>query len=49
MTQDRPYQPGRAAEDALEEIRRGAGGHFDPEVVAAFADELAAVRDPVAR
>jgi diguanylate cyclase (GGDEF)-like protein len=50
MTQDRPYQPGVAADAALDEIRRSAGRHFDPEVVSAFADELAAAAgQPAAR
>jgi diguanylate cyclase (GGDEF)-like protein len=50
MTQDRPYQPGMAPEEALREIRRSAGGHFDPRVVQAFADQLApAAAEHVAR
>ena len=40
MVQDRPYQAGREPEDALEEIRRSAGRHFDPRVVEAFAAEM---------
>jgi two-component system, cell cycle response regulator len=49
MTQDRPYQPSVAVDEALREIRRDAGRHFDPQVVAAFADELAAAGEPVPR
>jgi diguanylate cyclase (GGDEF)-like protein len=49
MTQDRPYHPGMAVDAALEEIRRSAGGHFDPQVVSAFADEVAAAGEPGAR
>jgi len=37
MTSDRPYRPGMAVRDALIELRRGAGGQFDPVVVAALA------------
>jgi putative nucleotidyltransferase with HDIG domain len=33
LTQPRAYRPGLAAEDALREIRKGAGSRFDPEVV----------------
>jgi putative nucleotidyltransferase with HDIG domain len=36
LTHARPYKPAWPVEQALEEIRRGAGAHFDPEVVAAF-------------
>jgi two-component system, cell cycle response regulator len=34
ITAERPYSPARAPEAALEELRRGAGSQFDPEVVA---------------
>lgn len=33
---DRPYRPTRSFKDARDEIARGAGIQFDPEVVAAF-------------
>jgi len=36
MTSDRPYRKSLAAEEAREEIRRGEGSQFDPEVVRAF-------------
>jgi len=36
MTSDRVYRAGRAYEAAVEELRREAGGQFDPRVVAAF-------------
>jgi HD-GYP domain-containing protein (c-di-GMP phosphodiesterase class II) len=36
MTRDRPHQDRISAEAAVEEIRKGSGGQFDPEVVAAF-------------
>jgi putative two-component system response regulator len=46
MTHARPYQPARAAEDALAEIERCAGAQFDPRCVEAF---LSLTGDPVAR
>jgi len=36
LTSKRPYRPARSREEAREEIRRGAGSHFDPEVVEAL-------------
>ncbi len=36
MTNDRPYSKGRSKEEALEEIRRSAGTHFDPQLVEIF-------------
>jgi diguanylate cyclase (GGDEF)-like protein len=42
MTTDRVYRPKRSAEDALAELERCAGTQFDPTIVAAFADEVAA-------
>ncbi|MFZ5434910.1 MAG: HD domain-containing phosphohydrolase [Bacillota bacterium] len=36
MTSDRPYRGARTAEEAMEELRRGAGRQFDPRVVNAF-------------
>ncbi len=46
MVQERPYKSGLRPEDALAEIRRSAGTHFDPQVVDAFAAEM---REGVAR
>ena len=40
MVQDRPYQPGLTVREAVAEIERCAGEHFDPRVVAAFAAEI---------
>jgi diguanylate cyclase (GGDEF)-like protein len=40
MVQDRPYQPGLTVSEAVEEIERCAGKHFDPRVVEAFAAEI---------
>lgn len=33
MTSGRPYQEPRTHQEALEELKRGAGTQFDPEVV----------------
>jgi HD-GYP domain-containing protein (c-di-GMP phosphodiesterase class II) len=40
MVQDRPYQSGLTVSEAVAEIERCAGEHFDPRVVGAFADEI---------
>jgi putative nucleotidyltransferase with HDIG domain len=44
MTSDRVYRRRLTTEAALAELERCAGTQFDPEVVAAFAEELAVVR-----
>ncbi len=36
MTSDRPYARGRSADEAIAELREGAGTQFDPEVVRVF-------------
>lgn len=36
ITSERPYRPARSEEQAVEEIVRSSGSHFDPEVVEAF-------------
>ena len=38
LRSERPYRPAWSDEEALEEIRRGKGSHFDPVVVEAFFD-----------
>jgi diguanylate cyclase (GGDEF)-like protein len=40
MTSPRPYRAALSPREALSELRRGAGTQFDPEVVAALADEI---------
>ncbi|MFL5886506.1 MAG: HD domain-containing phosphohydrolase [Thermoleophilaceae bacterium] len=40
MTSDRPYQPPVAVPDALAELRRCAGTHFDPKVIDVFCEEI---------
>jgi diguanylate cyclase (GGDEF)-like protein len=42
MTSDRIYRPKRSSDAALAELERCAGTQFDPEIVAAFAEELEA-------
>ena len=49
LLHERPYKESWTAEAAAEEIRRGAGGQFDPAVVHAFDEltrEAEATRDP---
>jgi HD-GYP domain-containing protein (c-di-GMP phosphodiesterase class II) len=40
LTTNRPYRPGRSAEEALVELRRCCGNQFDPEAVEAFSVSL---------
>jgi hypothetical protein len=40
MTHQRPYQPARATEWALEELARFAGTQFDPELARLFIDQV---------
>ena len=40
MTADRSYHTARSVPEAIEELRRCAGSHFDPAVVAALVAEL---------
>jgi HD-GYP domain-containing protein (c-di-GMP phosphodiesterase class II) len=42
MTADRPYRAAMSTTDALDEIRAGSGTQFDPSVVQALVDVLAA-------
>jgi len=37
MTTDRPYRAGRIDQEAVDEMRRCSGTHFDPRVVDALA------------
>jgi diguanylate cyclase (GGDEF)-like protein len=40
MTSDRIYRPKRSSAAALTELERCAGSQFDPDIVAAFAEEI---------
>lgn len=43
LTSDRPYKKAWPLERAMDEIERGAGSHFDPELVPLFKENLAAM------
>ncbi len=47
MVSDRPYRRGRSEEDAILELRRCSGTHFDPRIVDAFIRVLAEGTDAV--
>jgi len=40
MTHARPYRPARSVEEAVAELRHGAGRRFDPALVAVFLSQL---------
>jgi diguanylate cyclase (GGDEF)-like protein len=46
MTADRPYSTARTPAQAADELRAGAGTHFDPDVVAALIDVLGPLARP---
>lgn len=55
MTADRPYREGRSIEEAVEELQRCAGTHFDPRIVEIFSEimlstdgEIEVSEDPLA-
>ena len=47
MTHDRPYRGALSVDQALEELRRGAGRQFDRQLARLFVDEIAGVRGPL--
>ncbi len=49
MTADRVYSVTRTPEEAAAELRRGAGTHLDPAVVAALLDVLGLAVRPALR
>ncbi len=49
MTAERTYGPARTQDEAVSELRRSAGTHLDPDVVAALVDVLDARREAAAR
>jgi HD-GYP domain-containing protein (c-di-GMP phosphodiesterase class II) len=49
MTAERPYQASRTQDEAVAELRRSAGTHLDPDVVAALIEVLDARREAAAR
>ena len=49
MTEGRPYRPALSSEEALEELRRGAGTEFDPELVATFAERVVPALEQTAK
>jgi putative nucleotidyltransferase with HDIG domain len=48
MTADRPYRSGRDKEEAVQELHRCEGTHFDPRVVGAFIEALSEIEDQAA-
>ena len=48
MTTDRPYRDALSQEQAMRELRAGAGTQFDPRVVEALSVAIATMADPVA-
>jgi HD-GYP domain-containing protein (c-di-GMP phosphodiesterase class II) len=40
MVEGRPYRPAMSSEQALEELRTGAGTQFDPDLVKCFAEKV---------
>jgi len=40
MTADRPYRAARTYEDAIQELERCAGTHFDPDIVTSFVEMI---------
>jgi diguanylate cyclase (GGDEF)-like protein len=49
MTESRSYRPPMSQEEALEELRRGAGTQFDPDLVRTFIDKVVPTLDQSSR
>ena len=44
MTSERSYRVALSKEKAIEELRKGSGTHFDPEIVTVFIDQVLTIR-----
>jgi two-component system, cell cycle response regulator len=49
MTSDRPYARGRSADEAISQLREGAGTQFDPEVVRVFEEVWSEFEDSLSK
>ena len=45
LTMDRPYKEAWSVDDALDEIKRKAGSHFDPKLTECFLEIEAEIRE----
>jgi HD-GYP domain-containing protein (c-di-GMP phosphodiesterase class II) len=45
MTNDRPYRKALSSEEAIQELKRGAGSQFDPELVERFVKLISKLKE----